>query len=110
MFNTTLVSFEVLASNLSALLEQSDRLPKCSELGNKPRGFAVMKQFEAHTERWRPSELEGAKYANKAWVTRHEDDLYFEQFSTMSVVTGEAESGWVRVYICYQAEIVPRSS
>jgi formylglycine-generating enzyme required for sulfatase activity len=110
MFNTTLVSFEVPARSLSALLEQSDRLPRRSELGNKPTGFAFMKQFETRAAWWRPSELEEAKCAYKTWVTRHENDPHFEQLSTMSVVTGETESGWVRVYICYQAEIVPRLS
>ena len=110
IFNTTLASLEVPASNLSALLDQSDGLPKCSELGNKPTGFAFMKQFETHTDWWRPSELEEAKYANKVWVTQRDDDPNFELLSTMSVIDGETESGWVRVYICYQAEIVPRSS
>ena len=110
MFNTTLVSLEVPTSNLSALLQQSDRLPKCGELGNKPTGFAFMKQFETHTEWWRPSELAEAKYANKVWTMRRDDDLNFELLSTTSVITGETERGWVRVYICYQAEIVPRTS
>ena len=110
VFNTTLISFAVAEGLLPVLLERSDRLPKYRELGNKPTGFAFMKQFEAHTEWWRPSELNGPKYANKAWVTQHDDDPNFELLSTMSVVTGGTQSGWVRVYVCYQAEIVPRSS
>jgi len=107
---TTLISLEVRTSNLSALLEQADRLPKCSELGDKPTGFAFMKQYETHTEWWRPSELKEAKYADKAWTTRRDDDPNFELFSTVSVVTGETERGWVRVYVCFRSEIVPRRS
>lgn len=108
--NTTLVSLEVPESLLPVLLERSDRLPKYRELVNKPAGFAFLKQFEAHTEWWRPSELEEARYADKTWITHRDDDPHFELFSTASLATGRARNGWVRVYVCYQAQIAPRSS
>jgi len=109
VFNTTLAYLEVPQSSVPTLLDQSSRLPSYGELKSKPQSMTFMMQFEACADWWRPSELENATFARRVHVVQHEDDPNFELLSTMTVATGVADSGWVRIYICYQGEIVPRS-
>jgi beta-lactamase regulating signal transducer with metallopeptidase domain/uncharacterized protein YihD (DUF1040 family) len=103
---TTLISFEVPKDKLPVLLEQSPKLPIYNEFRVNTQSMTFMGQVVKDIDWWKPAELKNPVTAIKSWCAHHEGDKC-ALYAYASVAFAETESGWVRVYICCQAEAWP---
>jgi len=103
---TTLISFEVPRDSLILLLDQSPKLPSYSEFAKNAGHITFLGQVVKDIDWWKFIELENPLAAIKSWCTQREEGKCF-LYAYALVAFDKAESDWVRIYICSQAERWP---